>query len=705
MNKKKRTINRNVRISNIALIVTLFLFALLLYRAGVLSLSNEIDGINLDNFASKRTIKHETILAKRGTIYDANGEALAQNVYSYTLVAYLSSTRGEGNYVSDKETTAKKLATVISMSEDKILALLNKNVYQTEFGTAGKGLTELTKDKILALNLDGITFTETQKRYYPKGSFLSYTLGYAKSNTDGKITGEMGIEALFNDSLTGTDGFKEYQKDLRGYKIANTEEKVQQAEDGNDIYLTIDSNVQFFIEQALSEVESKYNFEELNIIVAEAKTGKILGMGSTTSFDPNIKNISTYLDPNISVSFEPGSTMKIFTYMAALETGKYDGEKTFKSGTYETTDSTVIGDSYRKGWGTISYDRGFALSSNVGVVNIINDYLDKNSLMAYFKKLGFGSKTGIELSKETAGKINFKYETEVYNAGFGQGIMVTGMQNIKALTSIANDGILLEPYIVEKVVDSKGNIILENSKTEIERVASKETTDKIKDLMETVVTSGTGSNYNMPGYDLIAKTGTAQIASTNGTGYLTGAYDYIRGFAGMYPKDDPEIIIYGNVKRPKPNTANALAYVIKSVVENTSKYYNIYDKNDQSATKITYTLDNYMNKNIDEVKKKLEESSISVEIIGDGTRIINQYPQEKIVVAKETKIFLITNGTKITIPDFKGWSKKDVTTYLNKANITYTTEGIGYLVSQNIVNKIYEDDMVLELKFAEKYKE
>lgn len=705
MKKKKRTINRNVRISNIALFVTLFLFALLLYRAGVLALSTKVDGIDLSVFASKRTIKHETILAKRGTIYDSNGEALAQNVYSYTLIAYLEPSRGEGHYVKDKEDAAKKLATVISMDEEKILSLLKKDVYQTEFGKAGRGLTELTKDKILALNISGIDFAETQKRYYPKGDFLSYTLGYAKGNTDGKIIGEMGIEALFDESLTGQDGFKEYQKDLRGYKIANTEEKVQLAKDGNDIYLTIDSNVQFFIEQAIEEASNKYKFDELNIIVAEAKTGKILGMGSSTSFDPNTKNISTYLDPNISVPFEPGSTMKIYTYMAALETGKYDGTKTFMSGSYKTKDGTKISDANKKGWGTISYDRGFALSSNVGIINVINDYLDKKSLMSYFKKLGFGSKTGIELSKETSGKVNFKYETEVYNAGFGQGIMVTSIQNIKALTSIANDGILLEPYIVEKVVDNNGKIILENSRTEVERVASKETTDKIKDLMETVVTEGTGTNYNMPGYGLIAKTGTAQISSTNGTGYLRGPYDFIRGFAGMFPKEDPQIIIYANLKRPRPNTPNALTYVIKNVVENTSKYYNIYDEIEENSSKVTYKLDTYMNKNIEEIKKELESNGIIVEVIGNGTNIINQYPVKGTIVTKGSKVFLTTNSNQYTIPNFKGWSRKDVITYLTASNIPYKTEGIGYLVSQNIVNTVYQDGMILELKFEEKYQQ
>lgn len=703
MKKRKRTTNQNTKIANLVLLLTLFLFCLLLYRGGVLSLSTEVDGINLSIFASNRTTRKDTILAKRGTIYDVNGEALAQNVYSYTLIAYLEPSRGEGHYVSDKENTAKQLATVISMSEENILSLLNKKVYQTEFGISGKGLTELTKDKILALNLPGIDFIETQKRYYPKGNFLSYTLGYAKGNSDGKIIGEMGIEALFNDSLTGTDGFREYQKDLRGYQIANTKEQIQEAKDGNDIYLTIDSNVQFFVEQALEEANNKYTFDELNIVVAEAKTGKILGIGSTTSFDPNIKNIDVYLDPNISVAFEPGSTMKIFTYMAALETGKYNGEETFQSGVYTTTDGTRIGDADRNGWGTISFDRGFALSSNVGVINIINRYLDRDSLLDYFKKLGFGSKTGIELSKETSGKVNFKYETEVYNAGFGQGILVTSMQNVKALTSIANDGILLEPYIVDKVVDSDGNIILENSRTELGRVASKNTTDKIKDLMQTVVTEGTGGGYNMPEYGLIAKTGTAQIASENGTGYLSGAYDVIRGFAGMYPKDDPQIIIYANAKRPR-NGANALVYVVKNIVENTSKYYNIYDESLEDTNKVTVSLDSYINQSLETAKNKLETEGVQVEVIGNGSTVINQYPSFHTIVTKGTKVFLITNGTEISISNFKGWSKKDVITYLKYANIPYTVSGMGYLTSQSIpANTIYQPDMILELTFEEKY--
>ena len=257
---KKKKVNNNNKFNNVFLFLTLFLFACLFARTCYLALSEEVDGINLQKFASKRTTKKDTILAKRGTIYDINGEALAQNVSSYTLIAYLEESRGKGNYVEDKELTAEKLSTVINMDKSSILKLLNKDSYQTEFSKAGKGLTEIQKDKIKSLNLDGIDFIESQKRYYPKGDFLSYTLGYAKQNPNGEINGELGLEALYNKELTGTNGYRIYQKDLKGYQIAGTQEIVVDEKNGYDIYLTIDASVQFLIEQAIDKIADNYNF-------------------------------------------------------------------------------------------------------------------------------------------------------------------------------------------------------------------------------------------------------------------------------------------------------------------------------------------------------------------------------------------------------------------------------------------------------------
>ena len=465
MRKKKRTRN-NIKYSKIFIFVSLFLFALMLVRVSQLALAEKIDDTNLQALAKKRTTKTDIIKAERGNIYSSDNEVLAQNVSSYKLIAYLSPSRttDENNpqHVVDKEKTARELAPILGISEEEILGYLNKEgIYQTEFGSAGKGLSELTKEQIEKLNLPGIDFEESLKRYYPKGDFASYVLGYAKEETtvdqDGNeetnMEGEMGIEKYYDSTLKGEDGYVTYQKDLRGYKIAGTNEISKDASRGKDIYLTINSSIQFFVEQALSEAEANYNYEWFTIMIADAKTGAILASSTSPSFDPNVRNITNYLDMNVSSPYEPGSTMKIFTYMCAMEQGVYNGNETYHSGTYVTTDGTEIGDWNRAGWGDITFDRGFALSSNVGVINLIDRHLSADVLRSYFKKLGFSKKTGIELPNESEGKIDFKYETEIFNAGFGQGITTTPVQNIQALTSLTNGGVMLKPYLVEKIVD------------------------------------------------------------------------------------------------------------------------------------------------------------------------------------------------------------------------------------------------------------
>ena len=361
--KKKRK-NNNVPTGNLVIIASFLFFALIIGRGAYLALSTNIDGINIKEFSSSRTTRTDTLTATRGKIYDVNGETLAENVYSYTLIAYLDPDRttNENNpqHVVDKEGTAQALSTVIDMSYEEILALLNKEgVYQTEFGKAGKSLNEIQKDKILALGLPGIDFIETQTRYYPNGNFLSYAIGYAKTDSSGEITGEMGIEKQYDDILSGTDGYVTYQKDRNGYKISGTDEIRVEAEDGDDVYLTVDSSIQLFVEQAIAESAKQYAFDGVNIMVADAETGAILASASYPSFDPNTRNdIVSYLDPNVSIGTEPGSTMKIYTYMAAMEAGKYNGNDTYLSGIYTAQDGTQIGDHDRAGWGVITYDYG-----------------------------------------------------------------------------------------------------------------------------------------------------------------------------------------------------------------------------------------------------------------------------------------------------------------------------------------------------------
>ena len=697
-----------IKVSNIVLIVTLFLFLILIGRVSYIALSKKVDNINIQELASKRTTKETILKANRGTIFDNSGEVLAEDVASYTLIAYLDPKRttDEKNpqHVVDKENTALVLSAILKMDYNTVLGYLNKEgVYQTEFGVKGKGLTELEKDTILATKLPGIDFLETTKRYYPYGKFLSYLIGYAKQDENGNMVGELGIEKYYNQELTGIDGKTVYQKDLKGYKIAGTKEMTEEKIDGSDIYLTIDNNVQFFLEEALNDVTSKYEFDEIDIIVAKAKTGEILGYATTPSFDPNIRDIKNYLDSNSSVAFEPGSTMKIYTYMASLEAGVYKGSDTYQSGSFTTKDKTVISDWNKVGWGRITFDQGFIYSSNTAVVNIMDKYLQATDLKSYLKKLGFGQKTNIGLYNETSGKIEFKYETEVFNAAFGQGITTTPIQHIQALTSIANNGELLRPYVIKKIVNGDGSVT-ENKRTSLGKVASEQTIEYMKNLMWHTINDndGAGHYYYIDGFDLIGKTGTAQIASTNGKGYLTGDRDIIRSVALMFPKDDPEIIIYAAAKRP--NSIQALAEPVKEIVKNISKYYNIY----QEATKsngTTYQLNNFINQSIKEVEEILNKEKINTIILGDGNKIINQYPINTTITTFD-KVFFVTNSNNLVIPDLTGYSKNDLEVVLTLLKLPYTIKGHGYVINQSILpgTKI-DSNMQIEITLASKLKE
>ncbi|MBR4694295.1 MAG: penicillin-binding protein [Bacilli bacterium] len=711
--KKKKKRKNSIQYSRVFIFVALLLFCVMIWRVIQLGTSSEIDGVNLKDLASKRTTRTDTISAQRGTIYSADGDALAQNVASYKLIAYLDPKRTTNpkrpQHVIDKEATADALAPILGMERDEILKFLNKeNVYQTEFGTKGKGLNEITKNQIEDLELPGIDFIESFKRYYPKGKFASYVIGYAKESEDtGTIKGEMGIEKQYDKVLKGQDGSRTYQKDLKGYRIPDTPVYTEDAVQGKDIYLTINSSIQFFVEQAISNSDKTYDWEWYTVTILDAKTGAVLATASDPGFNPNYRDITNYMDIFCQTPYEPGSTMKTFTYMAAMENGVYNGSETYRSGTYETSDGTVIGDWNRNGWGTITFDKGYAYSSNVGVINIINRHMNSTMLRQYFRRLGFGKKTGIELPNENKGKLDFKYETEIYNAGFGQGILTTPIQNAKAMTVLTNDGILLEPYLVEKIVDSDtGEVTLENKRTEIERVASTGTVQKMISLMDDTVNGygNTGSGFRIDGGELIGKTGTAQIASENGRGYLQGQEDIISSFSGIYPKSNPQIIIYASVKRPSGGSQKALSNAIKEIVKNVSKYYGNSDTQTASIAIADYKVPSLVNKKLDTAKTMLDANGIKYVVLGNGVKVMKQTPSKDDVITTNDTIFLITNDSNIKVPNVVGYSSKVAKDLLTKLGISVTLDGVGYVTSQSVApDTDITDGLAITLTLSPKY--
>ena len=702
MNKK-----RTVKISIFVILVLIASFFVVIFQLFRIALMPEVDGVDIAAFAKNRNETTKTLYVSRGTIYDQYGETLAQTVNSYTVIAYLSPSRtkdeNKPNHVVNKEETAKKLEetfqknNIKSMTYDHILELLNRSAYQVELGPGGRGITEFLKSEIEALELPGIGFTQSTKRYYKNSTLAPYIIGYARANEEGKSTGEMGIEKYFNDELEGEDGFVTYETDAYGYRLPNSPETRVEAQSGKDIYLTIDSHIQLFLLQAVQNLVDNYKMDWLTFTVADAKTGAILGSASEPTFDLNKQNITNYLNPMVSYAYEPGSTMKIYSFMAAIENGQYDGSETYQSGSLEV-DGYVIHDFNDVGWGVIDYDTSFARSSNTAAGRLAQR-IGGEKLRDFYEAAGFGEQTGITLPGEQAGNLDFYYGSEVVTASFGQGITTTPIQNIQALTMLANNGTILQPYVVDKIVDSKsGKVEYQAKRTEVRKVASEESINKVRSLMDKALYDTiTDAKYYQPSnIRMIGKTGTANFTQ-NGV-YMSGKYDYIRSFAGLFPAEDPQYIVYISVKQ-FVGPIKELAKVITTVVEDIANYKNIANLETTNTNEQIIVFDNYINTSVVESEEKLKQMGLNPIVLGDGKYIINIYPKKGTKVIKGTKIFMITSNNNITMPDITNWSESEVKTFAGLVGIECNINGYGKVVSQSIEkNTIIDSTSVLNVE-------
>ncbi len=689
-----------VKISAFIILLVALLFVLIIMKLSYVVLSDKVDGINLQEKAASIATVEKTLYASRGSIYDVNGEELAGTINSYTVIAYLKSNKTN---VTDKEKTAELLAPLINMTKEKILELLNKDLYQVELRPGGYRISEVTKAKIEKLELPGIDFiSNSKKRYYSKSTFASYIVGYAKEN-DGVLQGELGVEGYYDDLLSGTNGYTKYLKyTSSNYQIPNTPEDTKKAQNGSDIYLTIDSNVQLIAEKAVSNMKEKFNVDWAVFSVMDANTGAIVASATNPNFNPNDTNtITSYMNPLVSYQYEPGSVMKIFSFASAIEDGFYEGEKTFQSGSYTLQDGTVIRDADRKGWGTISFDTGFAYSSNVAAT-ILGLNLGVEKLTDYYTNLGFGGKTGIELANEVDGKINFLRESELSNASFGQGISVTPIQILEALSSMTNNGTTIKPYIVDKIVDQDNNVTYEGKRQVVNKVFSKKTTEKMHELMQKVIYEGLSKVWVTENVRIMGKTGTAQIASPKG-GYLNGEYDYIKSFAGIFPVDNPKYIVYVAGKKPETNLSS-WAKVITTAIEEIASYAKLTDNVSNKENEKIITLNNYLSKLTDDSISDIENKKLKPIVIGEGKYVINQYPLKNNEVLSGSKVFIVTNSQDITMPNMIGWSLNDVKTFASLIGLKLEYNGYGYVISQSIGEgeKLDLTNMTLNIELQKK---
>ncbi|WP_335960980.1 penicillin-binding transpeptidase domain-containing protein [Halalkalibacter kiskunsagensis] len=673
--------------------VVLVLFCILLGRVVYIQTTKEIDGQNLQTLGEERWTTTKNLEGVRGTIYDRAGSAIAQELNSYTVYAVLD--ENYQSYVRDVEKTANLLGPHINMDEHALTnALTNGKTsgkFQIELGAGAKNMTHEQMSAILDLELDGIYFRDEPRRYYPKQTYASHVIGYTERDMG---EARMGLERSLNDLLKAEDGSISYQRDRKGIPLVNPNQHITAAKNGQDVYLTLDSNIQTALEQVMTQVEEEYNPEKMIAIVADPKTGEILGMSNRPSFNPNkYEQITNYLNYAISDRFEPGSTMKMFTVAAAIEEGVYSGSENYQSGTIQVADHSIGDHNNRKGWGSISYDEGFYRSSNVAMAKIALEKLGGDKLYDYLHKFGFGQKTGIDLPNEADSLIAKYGQTEVATTAYGQGTAVTPIQQIQAATAIANEGKMMKPYIIDRIVDPNSNtVVLKNEAEVVGEPISKETAAQVKDLLEGVVTSsaGTGHPYYLEGFNVIGKTGTAQISNPNGSGYITGHGENIFSFLGMAPKEDPRVIVYVAVDRPKIGLDEVgsapTSMIFNTIMKHSLQYLNITPTVEEivEETEAGFETENYIGRSTAEVKESLQSEEIDLVMLGSGSKVDSQQPLSGKGMLPRERLFIRTESETVKMPDLTGWSNRDVRRFAEVMELTPTFFGNGYVQKQSV---------------------
>lgn len=566
------------------------------------------------------------IEADRGIIYDRNGIVLADNITTTSLVLI-------PNQIKDKKETCEKLASILNVSFDTMKKHVYKNTSIERVHPFGRRLDYKIAEKIEKLKIDGVYLVRESKRNYPYGSMLSHTLGFVGIDNQGLS----GIELQYDNYLTGSYGAIKYFSDAKGNKL-KLSGVYEAPQNGVNITLTINQKIQSSIERELDNVVSKYEPETALAIAMDPNTGEILAISSRPNFNAlNYKDYSTeVLNRNLPIwaTYEPGSTFKIITLASALNENLVDLDKDmfYDSGSVRVANAKIR--CWKKGGhGAQTFLQVVENSCNPGFVELGNR-LGKEKLFDYIYKFGFGKKTGVDLNGEAEGiifNLNKVGPVELATTAFGQGVSVTPIQQVAAVSAAINGGILYKPYIVKSLNDPETNsVIKENIKVKVRRVISKEASNEVKRALESVVTNGSGRNAYIEGYRVGGKTGTAQKVE-NGR-YLVG--NYILSFIGFLPADDPKIVVYVAINNPKRVVQYGgvvSAPIAKSILLDSIDALNIKKRNTNTEKKYNwddkkyYTIENVIGKTPKEAVKIL--SKFTVEYSGSGNKVIEQSPK------------------------------------------------------------------------------
>lgn len=680
---------------------------------------------SLDSYIQNVSMVQETVHAKRGNIFSSTGEVVAQDEGTYDIICYLSKSRMAANnepaYIVDPLYTAQVLATVLNGDQQQIYYNLTSNtkLYQTELGLIGKNISQEKKELIESYNLPGIGFRSSYTRTYPEGSaFSPYLIGFAQSNEDGKLIGKMGLEQYLNSELSGKDGSHLYQQDKNGYILEGMYEETIEAQNGYDVYTTIDPSIQDALVSSFDELAEGAGNAWGSVV--EIQSGKILAWAQKPTFNPNTLDIETYNNLGSQLPYEPGSVFKSIIYAAAIDSGKYDGQMDFDSSkycylsigndpvrTYGDNNYGCISNANGHEWGNIELDYGLIYSSNVATSTLLSNYLGTETFIDYVKKFGFFKKVDTDGMAEESGVLNYTYPGEKLSLTYGQGSSVTMLQLLQAYTAIFGNGEMVKPYYIDKIVDSDNNkLIYQGQRTVVDRVISEGTAKQMQDLLYRVVYDqrGTASIYKIDEVEIIAKTGTAE--KMNG-----GEYDkdeYVNSVMLAFPAQSPKYMIYYAYVYPYDygNVDNTGA--IKDLIRRCALLTNVnYDSSKNISNEIVkYNMPNVLSKTYNEAREILAKTNSDVYKIGNGNTVIKQYPEKGETIYTNSKVFLLTDDGSTTLPDFTNWTRKELIAYWNMSGIAFNFNGYGIVSDQSIpagtiVNK--EDEVNITFKQIDSY--
>ncbi len=687
--------------------IVLLCFFLLIFRIAYLQI---FKGEELTIAAREQQTVDNVLTPKRGLIYDRNYKPLASNMTVETLSISPEDVRN--NKKQTPEEIAEKLSEIFGTDKDDMLERINS---KTNFQYIKKKILKSAADEfrkyVDEYDLSGFRFSDDTKRYYPYGNFASHVIGFVGGDNQGLE----GIEKIYDDVLSGVPGRIVTADKVSGMEIPDNYESYIPAEDGNSVVLTIDETIQSFAEKHIENARIENELEEgAAAIVMDVKTGEILAMVTKPDYDlnepfaitdaveeryPDIKEeledlegdeynarvteVTSFLKRNKAVvdSYEPGSTFKIAVASMALEEKVLSPNETFYCGGRIQVAGHSINCANHNGHGVQTFEQAVQNSCNPAFIQI-GAKIGKENFIKYLKGFGFLQKTGIELPGEQTGifheESNFK-EIDLATSSFGQSFNVTPLQIVSMAAAVANGGNLMKPHLVKQIVDSDMNIIENIQPTKVRQIVSKETSDKMRKILESVVSEGGGKNAYLAGYRIAGKTGTSE-KQPRGNG------KYVASFIGFAPADDPQVVCLVILDQPAPGKTYygglIAAPVVKNILDETLQYLNVEPEyTDEEMQFVDILVPNVVGLDANKAKQTVENAGMNVKVFGSGKKVIAQVPNSQTKVSKNSNIILYTEENykkqTVTIPDVRGCTPSAANKILTDAGLNVKIKGVS----------------------------